>query len=237
MSACLYFEKPIVVLFVFKKKHSFQCAAFTYSIYVAVRLSPWYFPCFARGPGFNPQRRHFFFFLFSRFSLITSQSACLYIIVSFEVLLIAENNYPHIGLLVVLFQLSSADQYILMPSISDMPLLYSISSLKSMTDMRGSSNFRLSGGGGGGGQEKRLCQLFGPQTYLQWVHRPQHVNSGINCQYQRKLYFLVPKGVQHFPGVGVELNCLFPIELVIFKVSSGHLPPPPPNLLSGSVHD
>ena len=32
--------------------------------------------------------------------------------------------------------------------------------------------------------------------------------------------------VQHFPGVGVELNCLFPIELVIFKVSPGHLLPP-----------
>ena len=39
---------------------------------------------------------------------------------------------------------------------------------------------------------------------------------------------LVPKGVQHFPGVGVELNCLFPIELVIFKMSPGHLLPPPP---------
>ena len=126
-----------------------------------------------------------------------------------------------------------------MPSISDMPLLYSISSLKSMTDMRGSSYFRLTGGGGrGAGQNLTgICQLFGPQTYLQWVHRPQHVNSGVNCQYQRKLYFLVPKGVQHFPGVGVELNCLFPIELVIFKLSSGHLPPLPHNLLSGSVHD
>ena len=38
-----------------------------------------------------------------------------------------------------------------MTSIFDMPLLYSISSLKSMTDMRGSSNFCLNGGGGGGG--------------------------------------------------------------------------------------
>ena len=38
-----------------------------------------------------------------------------------------------------------------MPSISDMPLLYSISSLRSMTDMRGSNNFRLRGEGGGGG--------------------------------------------------------------------------------------
>ena len=58
-------------------------------------------PCFAKGPGFNPQRRQFFFFLFSRFSLILSQSASLYIIASFEVYLIAENNNPHIGLLVV----------------------------------------------------------------------------------------------------------------------------------------
>ena len=89
-------------------------------------------------------------FFLSRFSLIPSQSATLYIIASFEVYLIAENNYPHIGLLVVLFQKSSTVQYILTPSISDMPLLYSIISLKSMTDMRGSSNFRLRGGGGGG---------------------------------------------------------------------------------------
>ena len=108
-----------------------------------------------------------------------------------------------------------------------------------MTDMRGSSNFRLRlGRGGGAGQNltgKNTLSTIWSHTYLQWVHRPQHVNSGINCQYQRKLYFLVPKGVQHFPGVGVELNCLFPIELVIFKVSSDHLSPP--NLFSGSVHD
>ena len=98
---------------------------------------------------FKPQQCQFFFFF-----LIPSQSASLYIIASFEVYLIAENNYPHIGLvLVVLFQKSSTVQYILMPSISDMPLLYSICSLKSMNDMRGSSNFRL-GGGGGWGQDR-----------------------------------------------------------------------------------
>ena len=102
----------------------------------------------ARGPGFNPHWHQFFFFLFSPFSLIPSQSASLYIIASFEVYLIAENNYPHV--LVVLFQKSSTVEYILTPSIFDMSLLYSISSLKSMTDMRGSSNFRLRGGGGGG---------------------------------------------------------------------------------------
>ena len=47
-----------------------------------------------------------------------------------------------------------------------MPLLYSISSQKSMTDMRGSSNFRLSvcvcvcggGGGGGGGAGQNLTE-------------------------------------------------------------------------------
>ena len=147
----------------------------------------------------------FSFFFFSRFSLIPSQSASLYIIASFEVYLIAENNYPHIGQLVVLFQKSSTVQYILMPSISDMPLLYSISSLKSMTDMRGSSNFRLRGREGGrteSDRKKRLCQRFGPQTYLQWVHRPQHVNSGINCQYQRNCTFWFQRGSNIFQGWG-----------------------------------
>ena len=50
-----------------------------------------------------------------------------------------------------------------MPSISVMPLLYSISSLKSMTDMRGSSNFRLRGGGrggGGGGGDKTFVNFL-----------------------------------------------------------------------------
>ena len=88
------------------------------------------------------------------------------------------------------------------------------------------------GGGGGGGRtesdRKGLCQLFGPQTYLQWVQRP--LVRGFNCHFQRKLYFLFQKGFQHFPGVGVELNCLFPKELVIFKVSPGHMPPPPSSL-------
>ena len=52
--------------------------------------------------------------------------------------------------------------HILTPSIFAMPLLYSISSPKSMTDMRGSSNFRLSvcggGGGGGGGAGQNLTE-------------------------------------------------------------------------------
>ena len=57
------------------------------------------------GPGFNPQRHQFLFFLFfSCFVLIPSQSASLYIIASLEVYLIDENNYPH--LLFVLFQKS-----------------------------------------------------------------------------------------------------------------------------------
>ena len=47
---------------------------------------------------------NFFSFFFSRFFLIPSQSASLYIIASFEVYLIDENNYPHV--LVVLFQKS-----------------------------------------------------------------------------------------------------------------------------------
>ena len=67
---------------------------------------------------------NFFSFFFSLFSLIPSQSASLYIIASFEAYLIAENNYPHV--LVVLFH----PVYVLTPSIFDMPLLFSISSLK-----------------------------------------------------------------------------------------------------------
>ena len=98
--------------------------------------------------------------------------------------MIAENNYPHT--LVVLFQKSSKVQYIFTPNILDMPLLYSISSLKSMTDMRGSSYFCVIGGGGGGGggqdlTEKGFVNFFGPQTYLQWVQRLQLVYGGINC--------------------------------------------------------
>ena len=116
-----------------------------------------------------------------------------------------------------------------------MPLLYSISSLKSVTDMRGSNDFCLRGWGEEGrtgSDRKRLCQLFGPQTYLQWVQRPQLVYRGFNYHFQRKLYFLVPKGSNIFQGWGSNsINCLFPIELVIFKVSPGHLSPPP--LLSG----
>ena len=45
------------------------------------------------GPGFNPQRRQLFFFpFFFSFLFNNSQSASLYIIASFEVYLIAENN-------------------------------------------------------------------------------------------------------------------------------------------------
>ena len=82
---------------------------------------------------------NFVFFFFPRISLIPSQSASIFL-QALRFYLIAENNYPHV--LVVLFQKSSTARHILVPSIFDMPLLYSISSLKSMTDMRGSSNFR-----------------------------------------------------------------------------------------------
>ena len=72
-----------------------------------------------------------------------------------RVYLITEHNFPHV--LIVLFQKTPTVQHILTPSIfdiMDMPLLYSISSLKSMTDMCGSSDFRLGGGGGVGGQDR-----------------------------------------------------------------------------------
>ena len=111
-----------------------------------------------------------------------------------------------------------------------MPL--SISSLKSMTDMRGSSNFRLRGRGGGGGAGQNLTvkcfvNFFVLKLIYSWFNVLDlfTVGSTVNL-----LYFLVQKGVQLFPGVGVELNCLIPIELVIFKVSPGHLTPPASSL-------
>ena len=90
---------------------------------------------------------NFFLSIFSCFFLIPSQSASLYIIASFEVYLIDENNYPHV--LVVLFQISYTYAKHILHAFNN-----SISSPKSMTDMRGSSYFRLSVGGGGGGQDR-----------------------------------------------------------------------------------
>ena len=88
---------------------------------------------------------NFFSFFFSRFFLIPSQSASLYIIASFQDYLIDQT-------IIHMYWSFCFRNHILTPSIFDMPILYSISSPKSMTDMRGSSNFRLSGGGGGAGQ-------------------------------------------------------------------------------------
>ena len=96
-----------------------------------------------------------------------------------------------------------------------------------MTDMRGSSNFRLRGGGGAGQNltEKGFVNFLVLKLIYSWfiVLDLFTVGSTVNL-----LYCLVQKGVQHFPGVGVELNCLIPIKLVIFKVSPGHLTPLPP---------
>ena len=82
-----------------------------------------------------------------------------------------------------------------------------------MTDMRGSSNFRLRGGGGGGGggggagqnmTEKGFVNFLVLKLIYSWFNVLDlfTVGSTVNL-----LYFLVQKGVQHFPGVGVELNC------------------------------
>ena len=57
----VYFEKPIVVLFVFKGYIILSALLF-----INCAIKSMIFFCFARGPGFNPQRRHFFsFFLVS----------------------------------------------------------------------------------------------------------------------------------------------------------------------------
>ena len=75
-----------------------------------------------------------------------------------------------------------------------------------MTDMRGSSNFRLRGGGGGGGHgqnltEKGFVNFLVLKLIYSWfiVLDLFTVGSTVNL-----LYFLVQKGVQHFPGVGVD---------------------------------
>ena len=83
-----------------------------------------------------------------------------------------------------------------------------------MTDMRGSSDFRLRGGGVGGGggvgsrtesDRNRLCPLFGPQTYLQWVQRPQLVYRGFkdNCT------FWFQRGSNIFQGWGLTHLLLY----------------------------
>ena len=141
---------------------------------MAVRLSPWINRLFCKGSWVQSSATSIFFsFFFSRFFLIPSQRASLYIIASFEVYLIDENNYPHV--LVVLFQKS----YTCAKHI-DMPLLYSISSPKSMTDMRGSSNFRLSWGGGGGGED-RIWQKKALSTFWPWNLYLLSLNPNKSC--------------------------------------------------------
>ena len=59
---------------------------------------------------------------------------------------------------------------------------------------------------------KRLCQLFGPQTYLQWVQSPKLVYRGFSCLFQRQLYFLNPKGSNIFQWWWSNSSaCIFPI--------------------------
>ena len=77
--------------------------------------------------------------------------------------------------------------------------------------MRGSRIFRQGGGGGGGpGQSDKKSPdnvCFSPQLIL--------LKS--NGKYRRKLsFFMVPEGVQHFPGVGGGVQ-LFPrlVQLLI----------------------
>ena len=97
MSACLflYISKSLFLFCSYLKIYTFKCAARFFckhlpglavksvnNIYVLQRVL-----------GSVLSEVDFFFFpFFSRFSLIPSQSASLYIIASFEVYLIAENN-------------------------------------------------------------------------------------------------------------------------------------------------
>ena len=96
---------------------------------------------FCKGSWVQSLATSIFFFPFFSFFSIPSQSASLYIIASFQVYLIDQT-------IIHMYWSFCFRNHILTPSIFDMPILYSISSPKSMTDMRGSINFRLSGEGG-----------------------------------------------------------------------------------------
>ena len=147
-----------------------------------------------------------FFSFFFPDSLLYFLKVLVYILLqALRFSLIAENNYSHV--LVVLFQKSSTTQYILLPSIFDMPGLYSISSLIRMTDKCGSTNFRLRGGGGGGKTEcdrKWLSQLFGPQlTY-----------SGFNVNFKENCTFWF----QRRSRLGPESGAIFSIFTVWVQI-------------------
>ena len=93
--------------------------------------------------------------------------------------------------------------------------------------MRGFSNFRLTGGGGGGGGGGGAGQNQTEKGFVKFLVL-KLIYSGFNVLNLFTVESTVnSEGVQHFPGVGVELNCLFPKEIVIFYVSPGHLSPPP----------
>ena len=94
------------------------------------------------------------------------------------------------------------------------------------------------GGGGGAGQNLTeigyvnflvLKLIYSGFNVLNWFTEGSTVSFKENCT------FRFQRGSNIFQGWGLDsIAIIFPTELVIFKVSPGHLPP---NLLSGSVHD
>ena len=128
MSASLFLciFKSLLLFCSYLKIYSFNYIASCYYINVAVRLSSQFSPLFCKGSWVQSSPTSFFFLsLFSRFSLIPSKSASLYIFASFEVYLIAENNFPHV--LLVLFQKTSTVQlYLRQAYLTSWTCLYCI---------------------------------------------------------------------------------------------------------------
>ena len=90
-----------------------------------------------------------------------------------------------------------------------------------MTDMCRSRNFRLRGGGGGGGGQNLTEKGF--VNFLSTVG-----STSSTCLQWNQLS--ISKIIELFGSKGAPTfsNSVFPIELVIFKVTLGHLLPPPP---------
>ena len=103
---------------------------------------------------------------------------------------------------------------------------------KNMTDMRGFINFRLRGGRGTGQNltEKGFVNFLVLKLIYSGFNVLNLFTVGSTVSFKENCTFWFQRGSNIFQGgVVVELYCLLFIELVE--------PLPPPNLLSGSVHD
>ena len=123
-------------------------------------------------------------------------------------------------------------QYILTPSIfniMDMPLLYSISSLKSMTDMRQASDFRLGGGGGWAGQnltEKGFVNFLVLKLVYGGFNVLNLLTEGSTVTFKENCTFWFKRGTNISRGGG-RTQLLIPLRTCDCQGESGPSPPPP----------